>query len=165
MKVDIPVLKRQPPFYRLLLGLLFFLSLAGLGISIWAHGETWLGIDPGRRFQHAWIVQLALLGLLLPLAFELFSKRDMVRFLRSPAWMRVVLYSFLVYYGLNFYFFLYWAADHLTSLATWRMFSSGWLLLFGLATVYYEVRFSERGKDEATEAERRRRKRPTGLGL
>ena len=119
------------------------LSIVGFTISLWVHIEALAGVDPGVRFNAFWEFQLLLFALLLPPVFELFSTRDPSRIVRSSGWMKALLYAFLVYYGLNFYVFLYWSVDHLSSCATWRMFSSGWLLLFGLTAVYYRVRFSE----------------------
>ena len=117
--------------------------MAGIGISTWAHVEALTGTDPGARVRGFWIFQLVLFGLMIPLIVEMFAKRNPGQILRAPRWMRLTLSLFLVYYGLNFYVFLYWSVDHLDSCATWRMFSSGWLLLFGLTAVYYKVRFSE----------------------
>ncbi len=119
------------------------IALLGLGVSFWAHLEAIAGIDPGRHFSYLWTSQLILFALLIPLVVELFRRNAGLEVLRSPQWMRRTLYALLCYYGLNFYLFLYWSADHLDSCATWRMFSSGWLLLFGIAAVFYQVRLLE----------------------
>ena len=131
------------PIYPRLLALLSMVSMVGFFISLWAHLEALTGRDPGIKFGAFWQFQLLLFSLLLPLIVELFSTRNPSRILRSPRWMKIVLYLFLAYYGLTFYVFLYWSVNHLNSSATWRMFSAGWLLLFGLTAVYYSVRFSE----------------------
>ena len=112
-------------------------------MSAWAHFETLAGIDPGAKFRGFWLFQLILFALLLPMMVELFFLKNYAQILRSPRWMKFSLYALLVYYGLQFYFFLYWAADHLTSRATWKMFTAGWLLLFSMSAVYYAVRLSE----------------------
>lgn len=126
-----------------MLGTLLVVSLSGVAISGWAHISSLAGIDPVSEFHGFAFFQLVLLGLMIPIAVELFSTKHVKRIVRSPRWMRIGLYSLLVYYGLNFYVFLYWSADHLDSSVTWRMFSSGWLLLFALSAVYYQVRFAE----------------------
>lgn len=129
--------------YPSVLAGLLFLSLIGLGISVWAHLEALSGVDPGGLLSDLWLFELLLLALLLPLAAEMVAKRNASEILRSPPWMKRALYVFLLYYGLNFYVFLYWSVDHLDSCVTWRMFSSGWLLLFAITAVYYKVRLSE----------------------
>jgi len=133
--------KHRRGVFGVLSGSFLILSLLGFSVSLWAHLETLAGIDPAARHRGIWIVQLVLLGLVLPILFEIFHCRNPFEILRSPRWMQVALYTLLAYYGLNFYVFLYWSVDHLTSCATWRMFSAGWLLLFGLAAVYYDLRF------------------------
>jgi hypothetical protein len=117
--------------------------MAGTLLSVWAHLVAIFGWDPHLRVQNSWIVQLVLFGLLVPVIAELFLYRDTDHLLRSPRWMKRALYVLLAYYGLNFYIFLYWSVDHLSSRYTWQMFSSGWLLLFALAAVFYQVRFVE----------------------
>jgi hypothetical protein len=116
---------------------LLLLALAGLVVALCIHTETFAGIDPSTRSTHYWVVQLVLLFLLLPPIFQIFAKRSVARILTPPRWLRLVLYVLLCYYVLNFYFFLSWSADHLDSRITWRMFSSGWLLLFALTAAYY----------------------------
>lgn len=130
-------------WHRFFLRLLLLLSLVGLAVSVWAHVESLLGIDPGSRLRGFWLFQLLLFGLMMPIATELFRKQPDGGILRSPRWMRVTLYVLLFYYGIRFYVFLYWSVDHLSSAVTWRMFSSGWMLLFSVAAVYYEVRYAE----------------------
>jgi hypothetical protein len=125
------------------LGFLLGLSLLGLGMSLGTHVATLSGIDPGEQFRQIWLLQLILVALLLPIGVELLSKRNPYQILRSPPWMRRTLYLLLVYYGANFYVFLYWSADHVSSRVTWRMFSSGWLLLFAFTALYYSVRLLE----------------------
>ena len=122
-------------------------SLFGLAVSLWAHLETLGGLDPDRQMAQFWLFQLLLLALLLPIAVEMFSRREHQEIFRSPRWMRNVLYALLAYYSLNFYVFLYWSVDNLTSAGTWRMFSAGWILLFALAAVYYRVRWEELRKN------------------
>jgi hypothetical protein len=122
---------------------LFAMSVAGLAVSFCAHIDTLFGFDPGSQFRGFWIFQLMLLILFVPMITELFRGGEPANILRSPPWMRVVLYALVVYYGVNFYVFLYWSSSHLSSVVTWRMFSSGWLLLFFLAAVYYRVRYCE----------------------
>jgi hypothetical protein len=100
-------------------------------------------MDPGVLFSGIWTLELLLPALVLPIGIEMVAKRNAGSALRAPRWMTRLLYVLLIYYGLNFYVFLYWSVDHLDSCATWRMFSSGWLLLFGVSAVYYKVRFSE----------------------
>ncbi len=124
-------------------GSAFLLAALGVVISIWAHAETLLGVDPGSRFPHFWIFQLLLFGLLVPMILEMIVKRDPFGILRSPKWARNLLYALFAYYALHFYVFIYWSVDHLTSRLTWEMFSSGWLLLFATAMVFYSVRFWE----------------------
>ncbi|HEX4168322.1 MAG TPA: hypothetical protein VHZ55_22895 [Bryobacteraceae bacterium] len=117
-------------------------SLFGIAVSLWAHLEALGGRDPDREVKEFWVFQLILFALLLPIVVEMFTRRDQAIF-RSPRWMRNVLYFLLAYYGVNFYVFLYWTVDDLSSAGTWRMFSAGWLLLFGLAAAYYRVRWEE----------------------
>ena len=52
----------------------------------------------------------------------------------------------LAYYGVNFYFFVYWSSDNLSAAVTWRMFSAGWILIFSVAAAYYAVRLGEARK-------------------
>jgi hypothetical protein len=122
---------------------LFALSVAGLVVSFIAHLDALFGFDPGNQFRGFWIFQLILFIVFVPVMIELFRGRQPANILRSPRWMRVVLWLLLAYYGVHFYFFLYWSAIHVSSVSTWLMFSSGWLLLFFLAVVYYWVRYSE----------------------
>jgi hypothetical protein len=130
-------------WHRFAMRVLFILSLAGLAISVWAHVESLLDIDPASQLRGFWLFQLLLFGLMMPIAVELFRKQPDGGILRSPHWMRITLYLLLFYYGIRFYVFLYWSTDHLSSAGTWRMFSSGWMLLFSVAAVYYEVRSTE----------------------
>jgi len=154
---------RTGPAYRWKTGLsavgsgsAFLIAACGVAVSAWAHAETLLGVDPASRFPHFWIFQLVLFGLLIPMILEMFVKRDPFGFLRAPKWARNILYGLFVYYAVNFYVFIYWSVDNLSGRVTWRMFSSGWLLLFATAMVYYSVRFSDyrriRGQTRATSA-------------
>jgi hypothetical protein len=102
-----------------------------------------MGIVPSYGDGKLWALQILLLVLLAPVAVELFSTRNPAALFRSTRWMRIGVYTLLAYYGLHFYFFLYWSANHLSSQATWRMFSAGWILLFALVSVYYRVRSTE----------------------
>jgi hypothetical protein len=130
-------------WHRIALQVAFLLSLAGLGVSAWAHVLSLAGIDPGSLFRSFWLFQLILFGLLMPIIIELFHPQPAGGVLRSPRWMRMCLFALLGYYGANFYYFLYWSTNHLNAAATWRMFSAGWLLLFATAVVYYRVRYLE----------------------
>jgi len=125
------------------LGVFWFASMGGIAVSLWAHVESLFRISPSSLFRHVWIFQLILFIILVPIVIELFRSKNSGNILRSPQWMQIVLYALLVYYGAHFYFFLYWSASHLSSAATWRTFSSGWLLLFSLSAVYYTVRLEE----------------------
>jgi hypothetical protein len=129
-------------YYGLLVGLLGA-ALIGIAISLWAHVVSLLGIDPGAHFRGFWVFQLLLFVLMLPIAIELFRRQPDGGILRSPRWMRRILFALLLYYGINFYVFLYWSSNHLSAAVTWRMFSAGWLLLFTVAAVYYRVRWVE----------------------
>ena len=124
-------------------GSAFLIACCGFAVAMWVHLETLLGVDPQSRFPHFWIFQLVLFGLLIPMIVEMFVKRDPFRILRSPKWARNILYALFVYYAVHFYVFIYWSVENLNSRVTWRMFSSGWLLLFATAMVYYSVRFAD----------------------
>ena len=119
------------------------LSLCGLAVALWAHIVALCGLDPGSLIHDFWLCQLLLSVLIVPIPVELVRKKSPEAVFRSPPWMRYVLYLLLAYYGANFYFFLYWSSDHLDASITWRMFSSGWLLLFALTAVHYAVRYQE----------------------
>jgi hypothetical protein len=116
---------------------LLFVALVGLAFALWIHTETFAGIDPSTRSTHYWVLQLMLFVLLLPPLFQVLAKRSIARILTAPPWLRVILNVLLCYYVINFYLFLSWSADHLDSRLTWRMFSSGWLLLFTFTAAYY----------------------------
>ena len=115
----------------------FIGAVSGLVVSVWVHAAALAGIDPGGQIRGLWSMQLLLLVLILPLAADIFRSRTYTHILDVPGWMRAGVFCLLLYYGLNFYVFLYWSNDCLDSRATWRMFSAGWLLLFGVAIVYY----------------------------
>ncbi len=142
-KATQPLGPRPNPLYVRSLELLFVLSLLGLSVSCWAHIVALCGIDPSSKFHGLWLFQVILSALLLPVAVEVLSRRNHLDVLRSPRWMRLTLGGLLVYYGLHFYFFLYWSVENLKSSSTWVMFSSGWLVLFALTTVYYWIRSTE----------------------
>ena len=126
---------------RYAIGALRLVSLFGLAVAVLVHLATLFGIDPTVRFKGVWIFQIVLFFLLVPIMIELFRKKNHGSILRSPRWMTYSLYAALGYYALNFYVFLWWSVEHLNSRLTWRMFSAGWLLLFGISAVYYEMRF------------------------
>jgi hypothetical protein len=117
-------------------------SLLGLALSFWAHVETWVS-DAETELKDFWILHLMLFALLMPVAVEVLSRKSFSVLLRAPRPFRLTVYALLAYYALNFYFFMYWSVDHLTSAATWRMMSSGWLLLFSIAALYYRTRLAE----------------------
>jgi hypothetical protein len=122
---------------------LLALSLCGLAVALWAHIVALRGMDPGSLIHDFWLCQLLLSVLIVPIPVELVRKKSAEIVFRSPPWMRYMVYLLLAYYGANFYFFLYWSSDHLDAAVTWRMFSSGWLLLFGQTASYYAVRYLE----------------------
>ena len=62
---------RQPALLVLLIA-----SLFGAGVSVWAHIESLMGIDPGSHFKAFWIFQLLLFLLVLPILRELRAKKD-----------------------------------------------------------------------------------------
>ena len=117
--------------------------MLGLAVSIVIHVIALLGVDPGSQLPLFWLFQLLLFVLLLPLIAEVFHKRDPAQLLRAPRPLRRILFALVAYYGINFYVFLFWSIDNLNSTVTWRMLSSGWILLLSLAAVYYHVRWSE----------------------
>jgi hypothetical protein len=119
---------------------LFVISLLGLLASIAAHIEALFGIDPRNTFREMWTFQLALLVVIFPLIVKLFRKKSFAKLLNPSRRMKYLIYLVLAYYALNFYWFLYWAAEHLDSAMTWRVVSAGWVLLFLVATVFYEER-------------------------
>ena len=134
---------RPNVLYVRCLELLFSLSILGLGVSCWAHVVALCGVDPRSKFPGIWLFQVILAALLLPVVVEVLARKNHLDVLRSPRWMRFTLFALLLYYGLNFYYFLYWSVENLRSSSTWVMFSAGWLVLFGLTTVYYWVRTTE----------------------
>jgi hypothetical protein len=116
---------------------LLFVALVGLAVAFWVHTETFAGIDPSTRSTHYWVLQLVLFVLLLPPIFQILARKSVVGILTPRRWVRAILNVLLGYYVINFYLFLSWSADHIDSRLTWRMFSSGWLLLFGVTAAYY----------------------------
>jgi len=116
---------------------LYILCLVGLGLSIWAHVVSFLGIDPRTRFPLIWIVELTLTAILLPLVVALFRRglrEDPLRLSRL-SWKLIV--ALAAYYTFHFYLFIVRASEELTSEITWQMFSAGWILLFALAFAFY----------------------------
>ena len=128
---------RPRTVFGYLLAIPFGCSCIGFALSLWAHGLTWAGGSPQAFFPDLWVLHLALFFLLVPLILEIVVRKNLSAGLRIAHGARIVLYSLLAYYCLNFYGFLYWSAEHLTSSATWRMMSAGWLLLFAIAGFYY----------------------------
>ena len=114
-------------------------SFVGLAIAIWAHLVALSGRDPRVGFRWIWIVQLLLLCLLLPIALAVFRGRTLRELFHPPRWMRLTIFWLLTYYGVHFYLFVFVAAEHLTSVATWRMFTAGWILLFAFAAAFYNA--------------------------
>jgi hypothetical protein len=129
--------------YAALMAMLLAMSLTGLWVSLWAHVESLAGDDPGFLLRKFWAWQFVLFLLITPLVIEMLATKRVRELMRSPRWMRLAVYGVMLYYGVNFYVFLYWSVNHLDSSATWRMFSAGWLVLFSLTSVYYKVRLSE----------------------
>lgn len=116
---------------------LYVLCLAGLGLSLWAHVVSFLGVDPRTQFPRIWLVELSLTGILLPLVVVVFRRgiqQDPLRLSRL-SW-RVIL-VLATYYAFHFYLFIARASDDLTSDITWQMFSAGWILLFGVGFAFY----------------------------
>jgi hypothetical protein len=138
--------------YRFWLVMFSATSLAGLLVSIWAHIVALLGGDPRAEFRWIWVLQIVLFALLLPIVVVLFREGVHSKLFRSPRWARVALYALLGYYAAHFYLFIYVASEELTNSETWRMFSSGWLLLFFQAAVYYWVRLQETRKGSPNSA-------------
>ena len=116
---------------------LYLVCLLGLGLSIWAHVVSFMGVDPRTRFPQIWIVELTLTALLLPLVVALFRRglrEDPLR-LSSLNWKLILVLT--AYYAFHFYLFIVRASEDLTSDITWQMFSAGWILLFTLAFAFY----------------------------
>jgi hypothetical protein len=121
----------------------FCLATLGVAVAAWMHLETLVGIDPGSQFDRYWIVQLILVFLLIPIVAEIMLTRNLFKVLQTPRWMRLILLILVFYYAFNFYLFIYWSSDRLDSRVTWRMFSSGWVLLFAVASAYYAARLPD----------------------
>ena len=127
----------RTPAYHGALVFLYVLCLAGLALSIWAHVESFMGVDPRTKFPLICIVELSLTAILLPLVVALFRRglrEDPLRLSRL-SWKLIVVLT--AYYAFPFYWFIVRASDNLTSDITWQMFSAGWILLFALAFAFY----------------------------
>ncbi len=123
--------------YHSVLVLLYLLCLAGLGLSLWAHVVSFMGMDPRTQFPRIWIVELSLTGILLPLVVVVFRRgvhEDPLRLSRL-SWK--VILGLTAYYAFHFYLFIVRASEDLTSDVTWQMFSAGWILLFALGFAFY----------------------------
>ncbi|MBV8895996.1 MAG: hypothetical protein JO051_05780 [Acidobacteriaceae bacterium] len=116
---------------------LLVISVAGLLGSLAAHIEAIFGLDPRHTFREMWVFQLALLVVLVPLIIEIFRKKSFAKILTPSRRMKYLIYTVLAYYAVNFYWFLYWAAEHMNASMTWRVVSAGWLLLFLIAAAFY----------------------------
>jgi uncharacterized membrane protein YqaE (UPF0057 family) len=124
-------------FFHTALVVLYLLCLAGLGLSLWAHVVSFLGIDPRTRFPRIWLVELSLTGILLPLVVVVLRRginQDPLRLSRL-SWKFII--GLTAYYAFHFYLFIARASDELTSDVTWQMFSAGWILLFGVGFAFY----------------------------
>lgn len=127
-------------FERWLRSALLVLSVIGIGGSFAAHIESVFGVDPRSTFKEMWTFQLLLLVVLLPLIIRIFRQRSFAHLLRPPRWLKLAIYAMLAYYAINFYWFLFWAAEHLDAAMTWRVVSAGWMMLFLLAIAFYDPR-------------------------
>lgn len=121
-----------------------FASLIGTIASLAAHIEALMGIDPRKTFKEMWVFQLLLLLVLIPIVVRIFEKRSVTHLLDPPRWIKFSLYVLLAYYAFNFYWFLFWAAEHLDAAMTWRVISAGWVLLFTIAVAFYDTRIGTR---------------------
>jgi hypothetical protein len=119
---------------------LLIASFFGIFSSLAAHIEAICGIDPRSSFRDMWIFQLLLLVVLIPIIIEIFRKRSFMNIMHPHKSMRVLIYIVLAYYAVNFYWFLFWAAEHLDPAMTWRVVSAGWVLLFCIAAGFYDAR-------------------------
>jgi hypothetical protein len=116
------------------------ISMIGIVASLAAHIEALMGVDPRDTFKQIWTFQILLLFLLLPIVFRIFRERSLARVLHPTGWLKFVTWGMLCYYAATFYWFLFWAAEHLDPTKTWRMVSAGWILLFLVATCFYETK-------------------------
>ncbi len=123
--------------YHGALVVLYLLCLAGLGLSIWAHVVSFMGIDPRTQFPRIWIVELSLTFILLPLVVAVFRRGIHEDPLRLPrlSWKLILILT--AYYAFHFYLFIARASEELTSEITWQMFSAGWILLFAVGFAFY----------------------------
>ena len=119
------------------------MSVAGVGVGLWAHAVSLAGVDPQSVFRKLWIFQLLLFVLLLPLCTQVVRRGVSGDPFGLPRVEWRILGALLVYYAGHFYFFMIMAAEHLRAALTWQMFSAGWILLFMLTTFYYWTRFAE----------------------
>ena len=116
------------------------LSIIGIVASLAAHIEALLGVDPRDTFKQMWTFQLLLLVVLMPIVFRIFRERSFARVVHPNRWLRIFMWGMLCYYAATFYWFLFWAAEHLDPAKTWRMVSAGWILLFLIAFCFYETK-------------------------
>ncbi len=133
--------------YHCVSAVLGAVSFVGLITAASVHFATLCGVDPGLylgpHLKDFWVFQLILFGAILPILLELLVLKQYRDLLRSPHWMRVMLYILTGYYAISFYVFIILAAIHLDARQTWRMFSAGWILLFWVAVIFYRTRFFE----------------------
>lgn len=125
-------------FERTVRSTLLVFSVIGIAASFAAHIEAVMGTDPRTTFKHLWTFQLLLLLVFLPVIVRIFQRRSFAHILNPPRWLRCLLYGALAYYAVNFYWFLFWAAEHLDAAMTWRVVSAGWILLFLTAIAFYD---------------------------
>lgn len=119
---------------------LLVMSVAGLLASLTAHIEAIFGRDPRHTFRDMWVFQLMLIIVLLPLMVDIFRKKSFAHLLTPSRRMKYLIYLALAYYTVNFYWFLYLAAEHLDPAMTWRVVTAGWVLLFLIAAAFYDPR-------------------------
>ena len=116
---------------------LLVVSVVGLFASAAAHIEALAGTDPRKTFKEMWVFQLLLLLVLVPIIIRIFQTKSFAAVLHPKRLTKFVLYALLGYYAINFYWFLFWAAEHLNASMTWRVISAGWVLLFAVAAAFY----------------------------
>ena len=112
-------------------------SLFCLAVSVWAHVTALRGQDPRLVWDSIWILEPSLVIVLLPIGVIAMKRGVKVDpfGLSRPVWR--LQFALLVYYGLQFYLFLYRAQSVLRADYTWQMFSAGWILLFTLGSAVY----------------------------
>lgn len=119
---------------------LLVISVGGLLASLTAHIEALFGHDPRDTFREMWAFQLVLIIVLLPVIAEIFRKKSFAHVLTPSRRMKHLIYLMLAYYAVNFYWFLYLAAEHFDAAMTWRVVTAGWVLLFLIAAAFYDPR-------------------------